>query len=421
MPIPSSPQELASLQKGKEAYRGRGARAKNEELKASEQDVIDQVTKIRGCTESNWTVTKEWREKAEESYGFVENRQWSDDDLQFLKNARRPAITFNKILPQVRMLSGMERQNREELRVFPREGGDTQDAEVMTGLVKYVLDENLSPWQLTRKSNDVYICGRGWVKTDISYDENINGDVVFKRRNPFSIFWDTLSDEWDGSDMRWVQDAPWLTEDEAKELWPEFEDQIKIGDWLNGEIPSMAQAYQTGDRHDDHRLFLDEKTKRVRCLEHWYKKREKVLIAVNMSTGDVAIADEEKFQEEFSGLDEIGRSQFQFIERMMTSVRVATVMHWLIVQDKPSPFYHNMLPLVPYIGIQFMGEPFGLVEYLKDPNRVINKSISNTLNHHNRSANSGWLNNESEGADTGELMKFGSHAGLVVNYKTIKP
>ena len=66
------------------------------------------------------------------------------------------------------LLSGMERQNREELRVFPREGGDVQDADIMTSLVKYVLDENLAPWELTRKSNDVYVCGRGWIRTDIS-------------------------------------------------------------------------------------------------------------------------------------------------------------------------------------------------------------------------------------------------------------
>ena len=93
-------------------------------------------------------------------------------------------MTFNKVLPQVRLLSGMERQNREELRVFPREGGDVQDADIMTSLVKYVLDENLAPWELTRKSNDVYVCGRGWIKADISHDENIFGDVLDPQGQP---------------------------------------------------------------------------------------------------------------------------------------------------------------------------------------------------------------------------------------------
>jgi hypothetical protein len=426
VPIPGNPTELASLQRGRPAHRGRGAAQKNAELQAQAGDVTAQTIRIREATESNWKVTKQWREAGEESYNFVENRQWDQKDLDYLKSQGRPAMTLNKCLPQIRLLSGMERQNREELRVFPREGSDTHDSDIMTGLVKYSLDENLAAFQLTRKSNDVYICGRGWIKTDISYDENINGDVIIRRRNPFQVFWDPMGDEWDGSDMAWVQDAPWLTEEQAKELWPEFEDQIKVGDWLSGSVPNMVGGIQTGDRHWEDKLFLDKETRRVRCLEHWYKKREIVMLAVNPATGDVMNAEDEKYQEQFGGNAQQAAmaaqsAGFQFIRRRMTVVRCATVLNWIITQDKPSPFKHNCLPLIPYIGIQYMGEPWGLVEYLKDPQRLINKSVSNTLNHHNRSANSGWLNQEGEGADTEVLTKFGSVAGVVINYKSVKP
>lgn len=424
MPIPSSPTELASLQKGREPYKGRGAREKNEKLASDTEDVREQIVKIRSCTESNWKVTELWRQRAEESYNFCENKQWSDEDIKFMSSPEggmRPALTINKCLPQVRLLSGMERQNREELRCFPREGSDGFDAEIMTGLVKFVQDENLAPFQLTRKSNDVYICGRGFIKTDISYDENINGDVILKRKNPFQIFWDPLSDEWDGSDLNWIQDAPWLTEDQAKELWPEFADDIKVGDWLSGEIPAIANGMQAGDRHWTDKLFLDKETRRVRALEHWYKKREIVLLAVNPMTGDVMNAEDEKYQQQFESPEAAQAAGFQFVRRRMTVIRVATVMNWLLMQDKPSPFKHNFLPIIPYFGIQFMNEPNGLVEYLKDPQRLINKSVSNTLNHHNRSANSGWLNKSGSGANPDILRKFGSMAGIVIEYDQDKP
>ena len=421
MPIPIDPRDLASLQKGRELARGPGSRAKNQAAKASEKDTLDQIRTIRECTESNWKATKTWRAEAEESYKFVEGDQWDEKDRAYVEGQRRPAMTFNECLPQVRLLSGLERQNREELRVFPRDGSAGRDAEIMTGLVKYVLDENLSPWQLTRKSNDVYICGRGWVKTDISHDENINGDVLMRRRNPFQIFWDVMSDEWDGSDLRWVQDSPWMTEDEARELWPEFEDVIKVGNWLSGETPYLASGMQTGDRHETETLFLDKETKRVRALEHWYKKRELVTIAVNTSTGDVKNADEDKFKEEFESLDEVQRAKFHFVRRKMTTIRCATVMHWLLLQDKPSPFTHNMLPLIPYFGIQFMNDPFGIVRPIKDPQRLKNKAISQVLNHLNRSSNSGWLNKSSGGANKEQLEQFGSVAGVVINYEEEKP
>jgi hypothetical protein len=422
LPIPADPRNLASLQKGREPFRGPGSRAKNEELKASTKDVGDEIVKVRQGTQSCWRATKDWREAGEESFRFVENNQWEDKDRAFLDSQFRPVMTFNEVLPQVRLLTGIERQNREELRVFPREGGDTEDAEIMTGLVKYVLDENLAPWQLTRKSNDVYICGRGWIKTDISYDENITGDVVLRRRNPFGVFWDPLSDDWDGQDLRWVQDAPWLTEDEAKELWPDFEDLIKVGDWLSGETSGIISGMQSGDKNWNDKLFLDQETRRVRCLEHWYKTRQTVNVAVNPSTGDVKNADDETFLAQFGGDPRgVAAAGFQIIQRRMTVVRVKTVMHWMLLQDKASPFNHNSIPIIPYIGLQFMNEPYGLVEYLKDPQRLKNKSLSNLLNHLNRSANSGWLNKKGEGAEKSVLEAFGSAARLVIEYETEKP
>jgi hypothetical protein len=431
LPIPQDPRNLASLQKGREPFKGPGSRAKNEELQATTGEVNVEIRKVRESTQSCWRATKTWREAGEESYKFVENDQWAEEDRNYLQSQRRPVMTFNEVLPQVRLLTGIERQNREELRVFPREGGDTSDAEIMTGLVKYVLDENLAPWQLTRKSNDVYICGRGFVKTDISYDENVTGDVTLKRRNPFGIFWDPLSDDWDGSDMRWIQDAPWLTEEEAKELWPEFEDLIKVGDWLSGETSGIVTGIQSGDKNWNDKLFLDQETRRVRVLEHWYKQRQKVNVAVNPSTGDVKNADDPEFLMTL-GIDPANPDPamaamaaqsrgFQVIQRNMTMVRVKTVMHWMLLQDKASPFNHNSLPIIPYVGLQFMNEPYGLVEYLKDPQRLKNKSLSNLLNHLNRSANSGWLNAKGRGADLETLKAFGSAAGVVIEYDEVEP
>jgi hypothetical protein len=408
LPIPQDPRNLASLQKGREPFKGPGSRAKNEELQATTGEVNVEIRKVRESTQSCWRATKTWREAGEESYKFVENDQWAEEDRNYLQSQRRPVMTFNEVLPQVRLLTGIERQNREELRVFPREGGDTSDAEIMTGLVKYV-----------------------FVKTDISYDENVTGDVTLKRRNPFGIFWDPLSDDWDGSDMRWIQDAPWLTEEEAKELWPEFEDLIKVGDWLSGETSGIVTGIQSGDKNWNDKLFLDQETRRVRVLEHWYKQRQKVNVAVNPSTGDVKNADDPEFLMTL-GIDPANPDPamaamaaqsrgFQVIQRNMTMVRVKTVMHWMLLQDKASPFNHNSLPIIPYVGLQFMNEPYGLVEYLKDPQRLKNKSLSNLLNHLNRSANSGWLNAKGRGADLETLKAFGSAAGVVIEYDEVEP
>jgi hypothetical protein len=61
------------------------------------------------------------------------------------------------------------------------------------------------------------------------------------------------------------------------------------------------------------------------------------------------------------------------------------------------------------------------VQYLKDPQRLANKGVSQALNHLNRSANSGWLNHSTRGASSTVLEKFGSVPGVVINYQEEPP
>jgi hypothetical protein len=356
---------------------------------------------------------------ADESYRFVENDQWDQKDAAFMSQPpARPMVTFNDILPIIRILSGIERQKAESFKVKPREGGDNDSAQVLTELMGYVDDDNLGYYQRIRKSNDVNITGRGYIKTDISYDENVNGDIILKRRNPLTIFNDPMADEWDGTDRRWVAEGEWVTEDEAKELWPEFEDQIKIGDWLSGNSGMMASEL-VGDRINS-KIFLDAATKRVRIFDYWYKKTEPVMLAINMDTGDTKAVDE-NFTEEYQMMDSALQKSLQFTRRKVTTIRVATIMNWILMRDDLSPFPHRYFPITPYIGLQYNNEPWGIVQYLKDPARVGNKGVSQALNHLNRSGNSGWLNHSTRGASSTVLEKFGSVPGIVINYQEEPP
>lgn len=420
MPIYTNPTELASLQSSRK-FSGKGSRAQNAAASMAQHDLARFIGKIRLDIDASWKITEPWRIAAEESYRFVENDQWDAADMAYIKSQSptRPIMTFNDILPVVRILSGIERQKAESFKVKPREGGDTDSAQVLTELIQYVDDENLGYYQRIRKSNDVNITGRGYIKTDVSYDENVNGDVVLKRRNPLTIFNDPMADEWDGTDRRWVAEGEWITEDEAKELWPEFEDQIKVGEWLSSNQGTMP-ADLMGDRLANSKLFVDQATKRVRIFDYWYKKIEPVMLAINMDTGDTTSVDDQ-FIEHYQEMDGEQQRVLKFTRKKVSIIRVATVMNWLLMRDDISPFSHRYFPITPYIGLQFNSEPWGIVQYLKDPQRLLNKGVSQAMNHLNRSANSGWMNHATRGAQTEILEKFGSVPGVVINYQEEPP
>jgi hypothetical protein len=234
-----------------------------------------------------------------------------------------------------------------------------------------------------------------------------------------SVFTDPMSENVDGSDWRWVADTVWVTEEEAKDLWPEFKDQITFGDWFRGTTSNMPPEL-VGKTADQDKLILDEKKKRVRLLEYWYKRYESVNVAVMPDTGDVRVADE-AFMAAYSILDPIEQAKVKFIRRKLPIIRVATVLNWLLLQDKPSPFNAPQFPIIPYVGILVNEHPHGIVESLKDAQRIRNKAYSALLNHLNRSANSGWMNKADGGADPKILEAFGSRPGIVINYKDTPP
>ena len=418
MPIYTSPSQLASLQSRKK-FRGDGAAERNRQAANDLREMNNFIGKIQLDIDACWKVTEPWRLQAQESYAFVDNDQWDSKDLAFLQAQQRPALTFNDILPVIRILSGIERQKSESFKVKPREGGDVDSAQVLTELMAYVDDETLGYYQRIRKSNDVNITGRGYIKTDISYDENVNGDIVIKRCHPLSVFNDPMADEWDGTDRRWVAQGEWVTEEEAKELWPEFADQIRLGDWLSSRTGTMP-AELLGDKVLNTKLFLDQATKRVRIFDYWYKKVEPVMLAVNIETGDAKPIDENSMGDP-AIMDAFSQGALRIIRRKVTTIRIATICNWILLRDNLSPFDHRYFPITPYIGLQFNDEPRGIVHYLKDPQRLLNKSVSQALNHLNRSANSGWLNHATRGANTAVLERFGSVPGVVINYQEEVP
>jgi len=411
MPIPTNPLELLSLQVGQGQP--------NANTQATRKQIVEFVQTIRENIDASYRYSEAWRKAAEESYRFVENDQWDEKDRKFQESQRRPVMTNNKILPKLRLITGIERQNREVLRVFPRKGVGVDEADLMNQLISIVEDENLVHWQRIRKSNDVYVTGRGYLETDISNEENLEGDIVIRRRMPLTIFNDPLSDEWDQSDARWIAKADWVTEEEAKELWPTFADQIKVSEWLQGESATMAGEL-TGDRLKQS-IVLDRKTKRVRVLTYWYKKRETAMIAINRDTGNARLASPAFLRFMALAATDEQRQGTAIIKRRVTRVWKAVVMNWLLLDHSPSPFDHAMFPIVPYVGLQYWRDPWGLVEYLKDPQRLRNKMLSQTLNHLNRSANSGWMNKKTGGADRRQLEMFGAVPGVTIDYEDVKP
>ncbi|GAG08108.1 unnamed protein product, partial [marine sediment metagenome] len=129
-----------------------------------------------------------WLERSVKNFDFYVGKQWDPVDLAKLKKEKRPALTVNHILSTLNLLSGMEREERNDIKVFPRKGGNQVVSEIFTGLCKHSMDMSDGEFEQSMSFLDGGIGGKGWLSLDISYEKDvINGDILLERRSFIDI------------------------------------------------------------------------------------------------------------------------------------------------------------------------------------------------------------------------------------------
>jgi len=125
---------------------------------------FSKILEMWKVADNEWT---DWRDRAKKAYDFYLGDQWPADVKQQLALESRPALTFNKIKPIIRNLSGYQRQNRQDQKVVARKGANTIVAQFLTEVLKYIYDVSLADWQISQAFVDGIVGGKGWIMADI--------------------------------------------------------------------------------------------------------------------------------------------------------------------------------------------------------------------------------------------------------------
>lgn len=136
--------------------------------------------------------------RMERGFQFYIGDQWEPADLQKLYAEKRPALTINLILPIINLLSGIQRQGREEITVTARKGGLKRLAAVYTHLLRHCLDVTDGDYEIADCFLDGIIGNKGWLSIGIDYDHDpIYGDIAVRKVSPFDIREDPDAREYD--------------------------------------------------------------------------------------------------------------------------------------------------------------------------------------------------------------------------------
>ncbi|MBR0290414.1 MAG: hypothetical protein IJQ82_15690, partial [Selenomonadaceae bacterium] len=308
---------------------------------------------------------------------------WTDEEIQQFQTDGRPAITINRILPLMNILSGYQRLNRYDIDFLGRTADDVELCQVRRGMTKYIMDRCDYDAVESQVFLDCAIGGLGWFGVRYKLDSEIqDGEATIERVDPFGIYVDPEAHELDYSDAKFLIRAKWVAKDELKQVYPEQADAIE----------NNFSVYDTAEEDSERRpdidpLYYSSELQKVRVVECWYREHSTRTI---FFTADGQQLPQEQVTPEMIDAGMIANSQ----DIQTNEVKLCVFFDRTLLEEMTSPYQHGEFPYVPMVYHHYgVGDtPAGFVRAMKDPQRELNKRRIQTLHLLNTSANGGgWI------------------------------
>jgi hypothetical protein len=198
-------------------YGEAGAPAKKQSA-LDEDTVLSEYTSRFKHAKSHWD---EWRTEARSLYDLVAGRQWDAVDESRLKDELRPMVTFNVSGKYMDAVTGLQINNRQDIRYYPREIGDAKLNELMTGAVSWGRDLCNAIDEETDAFYDATLTGLGWMEGYLDKDLEPGGVPAGQRVDNLEMFPDPSARKRNLEDARYLIRIRFVDHDEYEELMGE--------------------------------------------------------------------------------------------------------------------------------------------------------------------------------------------------------
>jgi hypothetical protein len=322
------------------------------------------------CGDIDWVLARlkdaqeaehDMRQQAREAHEFVTHREGQWELQWWERNEGKPRYTFDLVGPIIDQVAGTLEKRDFSINVTPTGGDASEDvAETLSGLTRSI--ENLSgAGQIyNRATREAITCGLdGWrVVQKYVEGDSFDQDLCIEKVNSFlDRVWFGPHEEPDASDAEYCWILAGVDREEFKQRYPEAED---------ASVEQDREAHAYFHRHDQvmvgEFLYLQD-------VEH-----EIVL----MSNGAVYAVDElESVADELAQMGIVEEKRRKRKKRVVYS-RLFSAHDWLTPPRET--VFENWIPVIPcYANFKVYEDKLtyhGVVERLRDAQRVFNYSLS---------------------------------------------
>jgi len=397
-------------------------------VKLTDSDIL---RKLRSYFAEGDKGNRPWRTRGRRAKDFYVGKQWDEKDLALLKSEERPALTINEILPIVNLISGLQRQNRQQVKVYPRKGGNAPAADILTELCKHTADISNADYEQSMMFLDGYTTGKGWLELNISYeDDPFNGEILISRRSPFEMIEDPNAKEYDlNKTAKYIIRPFWWDKESIKMSYPKKEKEIAEGLAMMEADLGLAdiKTVETDTYQEEGQIEgTDPKEFRYRVKDNWWRTYEKRRFLINVTNLEMKLIhdDNKDIIKKIMAKATVAFNPKEYrIKEIVVPVLHQTVtLGGLILENNDDPLNGvTKYPFYRFCPYWIDGYIFGGVENLESPQQEENKRASQLLHHLNQSANSGWIGPKGWEVENEEDVKaFGSKPGVSIHYNENK-
>jgi hypothetical protein len=291
---------------------------------------------------------------------FTVGNQWDPVVEQRRKDARKPVLTFNRLVAFMAQLVGNRLMNETEIRVFPDKAGTKEIAIIREGLIRSIFKNSHADFARDEAGKYQVVCGEGYFSLCMEYAS----DDVFEQEikinavvDPYAVVLDPLSIEPSGEDAQWGFIGDDIPQQEYKRRWP----------WA-------AQIGFLGEKRlNQSGFWLSEDT--IRIVSYWRMVTEGTKTLALYTDGTVHdITDKEEF--EYLPYIETKSDGSPFTREVPNRFAQLYVCSGNAILEGPHDYPISSLPVYRVPGWELNDgdkiHRWGLIRFLKDPQRLHN-------------------------------------------------
>lgn len=358
-------------------------------------------------------------DRCELALDFYAGKQWTDAEISEMRGTNRPALTINQMYRTIDSLVGEMIYSTGDVRYTASDAAATDDvADAMDKIYLHTEQQNKLMYFDPQVVMMGLLTGRGFWDVRMSFDDQMQGNIVVNPRRPQNVILDPEIDSINTKRWPQVYTTRYASLDDIAytfgvEMAKELENTPQSS-WLSpydmhGErslsqrMTGQAYAPQQGDP----RLV-----KARRLIERQYRTLKYKNFFVDVETGDMSEVPENWDRNRIANV--VNQTGVQVIKRKTETIRWTVSCDRFLLHDEDSPY--SDFTIVPFFPYFVDGYPMGLGENLIDLQKMFNKLMSQQLHILNSAANSGWkvkkgsLKNMTEN----ELEERGAQTGLTM-------